>query len=127
MTIFKPLMQCHILEPLSGLGCDQSGCFLFGGSKSGRIFVWGINTGRLIRSWQAHYKSVTRLRVTSCDSFLISCSEDGIVKIWDICVIASDPFSDHSVHSTSTSTSIPSYRLINTAKPSNTFLNLSYL
>lgn len=40
-----------------------------------------VSTGRLLRSWAAHYKAVTSLRLSDDDSLLISASDDASVHV----------------------------------------------
>ena len=78
------IMQCHIQEITTAISSDIKGYFLCGGTKGGRIFIWEISSGVLIHSWQAHFKSITTITFTSCGNFLISTSEDGMVRVWDL-------------------------------------------
>lgn len=40
-----------------------------------------VGTGRLLRSWAAHYKAVTSLRLSDDDSLLISASDDASIHV----------------------------------------------
>ncbi|KAG5537160.1 hypothetical protein RHGRI_024556 [Rhododendron griersonianum] len=56
-----------------------------GSVAGGVIFFWPFNkvsSGRLLRTWCAHHKSLTCLSFSSDDSFLISGSEDGSIVVW---------------------------------------------
>lgn len=77
-------MQCHIQEITTTITSDIKGYYLCGGTKGGRIFIWEISSGTLLLSWQAHFKSITVMTFTSCGNYLISASEDGMVRVWDI-------------------------------------------
>jgi WD40 repeat protein len=78
------LMQCHIQEITTAIATDLNGFFLSGGTKGGRIFVWELSSGALVQSWQAHFKALTTMTFTPCGNFLISASEDGMVRAWDL-------------------------------------------
>lgn len=58
-------MQCHQQEIITALVADPNGNFLMGGSKTGRIYVWNIPNGHLLFVWQAHFKNITRLKLSS--------------------------------------------------------------
>jgi peroxiredoxin len=49
-------------------------------------FSWGVGgfvlSGELLCSWQAHFKGITRLKVTSL--FCVSVAEDGVGKMWEM-------------------------------------------
>eukprot|EP01041_Mallomonas_annulata_P004605 gene4605-9150_t len=75
-------MVCHVQEITTAISSDPSGTFLFGGTKGGRIYCWEISTGNLLQSWQAHFKMVSKLVVSCCGMYLVSSSEDGMVRVW---------------------------------------------
>ncbi|KAJ2556578.1 Pre-rRNA-processing protein ipi3 [Coemansia sp. RSA 1933] len=58
----------------------DKGAYLAAGAKSGRIIVWATASGRLLRSWDAHYGAVTSL--SSSKDVLVSGGEDAAVHIW---------------------------------------------
>jgi pre-rRNA-processing protein IPI3 len=43
-------------------------------------------TGRLLKKWRAHYRTVTCLVFTEDDSLLVSGSEDVSVRVWSLLV-----------------------------------------
>jgi WD40 repeat protein len=43
-------------EPLSAVACSPDGVFCAAGGASGALHLWETSTGRLLRSWPAHYK-----------------------------------------------------------------------
>lgn len=78
------LMQCHVQEITTAIASDMTGFYLCGGTKGGRIFLWELSSGALVQSWQAHFKSLTTVTFSSCCNFLISTSEDGMIRVWDV-------------------------------------------
>jgi pre-rRNA-processing protein IPI3 len=87
-------MQIHTQEIITALVADMTGTFLFAGGKKGWIFVWNITTGELLRSWQAHFKEVSRLAISADGELCISTSFDGMVKAWSLVQVLDvhDPF-----------------------------------
>jgi len=81
--------QCHVQEITTSLASDSSGTYLLGGTKRGWIYLWELASGRLLTSFQAHFKAVTQLTCTKRGEFFISASEDGMVRAWDLCEIVS--------------------------------------
>jgi pre-rRNA-processing protein IPI3 len=79
--------QCHIQEITTALACDPSGTYLIGGTKRGWIYMWELASGKLLTSFQAHYKSITQLHCTKREEFFFSASEDGMVRAWDLCSV----------------------------------------
>ena len=80
--------QPHFKSPMSELigpiCTTKSGTFCFGGGTSGRIYVWDVSTGELLKQFQAHYKAVKVLRLTSDDSSLVSGGGDSIINVWNV-------------------------------------------
>ena len=78
------LYQCHLQEIMVSVAADPSGRYFVGGSKKGWLYLWELSTGALINSWQAHFKSVTRVQFTRCGGYCMSVSEDGMARCWEI-------------------------------------------
>lgn len=43
-----------------------------------------VASGRLLKTWNAHYRAVTCLVFSDDDSLLVSGSEDGSIKVWSL-------------------------------------------
>jgi len=76
------LYKFTVPEKLSSTVITNNNNFFIGGSENGRIFVWEVSTGKLIKIIDGHYKAINVMKVTSDDSALITGSEDSIVKVW---------------------------------------------
>ena len=50
------LQRCFAVEPITAVACSLDGIYCAGGGQSGNIYVWEVPSGRLLRSWPAHYK-----------------------------------------------------------------------
>jgi pre-rRNA-processing protein IPI3 len=79
----QPHMQCHTQEITTALSSDHKNTLLFGGTKSGRIYCWDYSSGLLLNSFQAHFKSIHKIIVHPLLPYSITCSEDGMVRVWD--------------------------------------------
>ena len=44
------------VEPLTAVAATADGLYCAAGGVSGSIYVWEVSSGRLLRSWPAHYK-----------------------------------------------------------------------
>eukprot|EP00053_Salpingoeca_punica_P002320 m.37184 g.37184 ORF g.37184 m.37184 type:complete len:476 (+) comp11516_c0_seq1:158-1585(+) len=79
------LMKIPMPEPLSSVACTPDGIFCFGGCDSGKIYVWHIASGALLKIVSgAHYRRVTSLVLTRDSSALVSASEDATVRVWPL-------------------------------------------
>ncbi|XP_050215311.1 protein ROOT INITIATION DEFECTIVE 3-like [Mercurialis annua] len=83
-------VKCFPEEPIKPLICNREGTYLIGGGLSGDIYLWEVTTGRLLKKWRAHYRAVTCLVFTEDNSFLVSGSEDGSVKVWSLLMLFDD-------------------------------------
>jgi hypothetical protein len=55
------LQRCFAAEQLRCVAASPDGSLVAAGGASGRIYVWQAGSGRLLRSWPAHY----RVRLTA--------------------------------------------------------------
>ncbi|KAF6262097.1 quinon protein alcohol dehydrogenase-like superfamily [Scenedesmus sp. NREL 46B-D3] len=76
------LQRCFTQEPMTALAASPNGCYLVGGGSSGSLYCWETATGRLLRSWPAHYKAVSCLAFSDSGGLLVSAGEDTLVAAW---------------------------------------------
>jgi WD40 repeat protein len=69
---------------LTALAVTAGEEFLVGGTAEGGLYVWDLSSGDLLRQLEAHYKSVTVLRFTPTDQYLVSGSDDALVMVWSL-------------------------------------------
>ncbi|CAG7888494.1 hypothetical protein BRARA_A02191 [Brassica rapa] len=72
------------VESVKALAANSEGTYIVGGGASGDIFLWEVASGKLLKKWHAHYRSVTCLLFSGDDSLLVSGSEDGSVRVWSL-------------------------------------------
>lgn len=96
-------------EPITPLASNHSGTYLVGGGLSGEIYLWEVETGRLLKKWHGHNTAVTCLVFSEDDSLLISGFKNGSVRVWSLLMIFDDvrrreaskiyeySFSDHTL------------------------------
>lgn len=87
------LQRSFAVEKLAAVAATADGLYLAAGGASGTLYVWDLPTGRLLRSWPAHYKSVTCLSFLDGGNVLISGGEDTLVSVWllaDVLDVATD-------------------------------------
>ncbi|KAF5476578.1 hypothetical protein F2P56_003315 [Juglans regia] len=80
----QPPLRSYPVEAIGPLSCTNDGIYLAGGALSGNAHLWEIASGRLLKTWHAHHKSVNCLLFSNDDSLLISGSEDGMICVWSV-------------------------------------------
>lgn len=78
------LQRSFTLEPITAVVASPDGSFVAGGAASGTVYIWQTGTGRLMRSWPAHYKTVTALVFSQDGSLLLSGGEDTAAHCWTL-------------------------------------------
>ncbi|CAL8463828.1 g3362 [Coccomyxa elongata] len=76
------LQRSYAVEPIVALAASLDGTHCAGGGQSGTIYLWEVPSGRLLRSWPAHYKAVTALAFTDDGAVLVSAGEDTVACAW---------------------------------------------
>ncbi|XP_074557430.1 protein ROOT INITIATION DEFECTIVE 3-like isoform X2 [Curcuma longa] len=72
-------------EPIGPLISNVEGTYIIGGGSSGNIYLWEIFTGKLLKKWHAHYRSVNCLTLSKDDeSLLISGFPEHSLGVTDI-------------------------------------------
>lgn len=80
-----PVFRCAMGENITCLASSRpESTYIAGGSASGKLYLWEIGTGELLRIWQAHYKPVTAMTWSSCGTLLATSGADGIIHVWDV-------------------------------------------
>ncbi|TVU46444.1 hypothetical protein EJB05_05983 [Eragrostis curvula] len=72
-------------EPIQVLIADPEGSYLIGGGGKGNLFLWQVASGELLHTWHAHYRAVRCLALY--DYLLVSGSEDGSIRVWDLIML----------------------------------------
>ncbi|KAI9598981.1 quinon protein alcohol dehydrogenase-like superfamily [Syncephalis fuscata] len=78
----QPFIKFTIPEAGSAVVVSHSGIYCAMGTNTGRIYVWEVTSGTLLRVIDAHFKTVNVLRFTDDDAALVSGSADATVKVW---------------------------------------------
>ncbi|KAJ1538649.1 Pre-rRNA-processing protein ipi3, partial [Cladochytrium tenue] len=78
----QELTKFVLPERLRCMQSSRSGCYMIGGGESGRIYVWELGTGGLLRSADAHFKPVTAVSFAMDDSAFVTCSDDASAHVW---------------------------------------------
>ncbi|KAG9447161.1 hypothetical protein H6P81_013289 [Aristolochia fimbriata] len=83
-SLNKPqvLHRSYPLECIGPICSTKDGLFLVGGAPSGNAYIWEISSGKLLKIWRAHGKSLSCFSISGDDSLLISGADDGVVCVW---------------------------------------------
>ncbi|XP_054807733.1 protein ROOT INITIATION DEFECTIVE 3-like [Prosopis cineraria] len=79
----QPLWS-YPLEAIGPLSCTKDGTYLAGGAFSGNAYLWDVTSGKLLKTWRAHAKTLNRVLFSDDDSLLISSSDDGMICVWSL-------------------------------------------
>ncbi|KAI9249409.1 WD40-repeat-containing domain protein [Phascolomyces articulosus] len=69
-------------EKLVSIAASHRGDLVAGGTASGRVFLWQISTGLLLKVYEAHFRRITKLAFSGDDATLLTASEDATVHVW---------------------------------------------
>ncbi|KAJ1413276.1 WD40/YVTN repeat-like-containing domain superfamily [Sesbania bispinosa] len=79
----QPLLN-YTAEVVGPLSCTKDGVYLVGGALSGNAYLWDVTSGKLLKTWSAHNKSLKNMIFSDDDSLLISGSDDGMICVWSM-------------------------------------------
>lgn len=51
------LQRSFAAEPIVAVAASPDGSHVVGGGASGHLYLWQAGSGRLLRTWPAHYKA----------------------------------------------------------------------
>ncbi|KAF0694745.1 Aste57867_14421 [Aphanomyces stellatus] len=94
-----PHFKCHVTEPMGPMVTTADGNFCIAGGSSGKMYIWCVATGALLHVWDAHYKAVSALRLTSDDAFIVSGGDDAVVHVWRLLDLLDASSSDSALQS----------------------------
>ena len=83
-------LRCSTSERIGPLAVSKDGVFCCGGGASGRLYVWELGTGELLRVLGGHYKQVSSLAFSSDGAYLISGGQDAMVHVWSMATLVDE-------------------------------------
>ena len=78
----QPQYRCQAPERLSCIYATADGAHCVAGAGSGKLYLWQVASGKLLYTWDAHFRPVTALSATCADGYLLSAGEDAIINVW---------------------------------------------
>jgi len=69
---------------LEVVAVSHDGLYCAAGAPSGKLYLWQVATGRMLKAWDGHYKGVTALSWTTDAMFLLSGGEDALFSLWSL-------------------------------------------
>ncbi|EPB86973.1 hypothetical protein HMPREF1544_06191 [Mucor circinelloides 1006PhL] len=76
------LHKMNTAEKMVSVASSHQGQYLAAATVSGKVYLWHVPTGHLMRVFEAHYRRITRLAFSNDDSTLLTASEDAAVNVW---------------------------------------------
>ncbi|KAI9312159.1 WD40-repeat-containing domain protein [Dichotomocladium elegans] len=76
------LHKMPIPERLVSLTSSHRGTLVAGGTATGRVYIWQVATGLLLKVFEAHFRRITRLAFSGDDATLLTASEDAGIHVW---------------------------------------------
>ena len=76
-----------LVDVPNGFWCvrfSPNGQYAAAGTDGGALRIWNVRTGRLLKRWFGHRRTVQCLTFTPDGRGLVSGSSDGAVKCWDV-------------------------------------------
>lgn len=83
----QPHARCALPEKLTALAASADGGFMVGGGATGRVYLWEVPNGAMLRSWEAHYRAVSAIAFTDDGTHFVTGSEDSLLRAWPIAQI----------------------------------------
>ncbi len=74
----------HLKRPLYAVDINNQGEKVAVAGETRVIHIYNSKDGHLLQKLEGHHASVTNLKFSANDQRLVSSSEDGMIKIWDL-------------------------------------------
>ncbi|CEP07614.1 hypothetical protein [Parasitella parasitica] len=69
-------------EKMVSVASSHQGQYLAAATAGGKVYLWHVPTGHLMRVFEAHYRRITCLAFSNDDCTLLTASEDAAVNVW---------------------------------------------
>ena len=69
-------------EKMVSVASSHGGQYMAAATAGGKVYLWHISTGHLMRVFEAHYRRITCLAFSNDDATLLTASEDAAVNVW---------------------------------------------
>ncbi|KAK9008772.1 hypothetical protein V6N11_080250 [Hibiscus sabdariffa] len=89
-------LRSYTMEAICPISCTKDGIYIAGGAPSGNVYLWEVTSGRLLRTWHAHHKSLKCMVFSDDDSLLICGCTDGIICVWSMISLLDEELSGSS-------------------------------
>jgi pre-rRNA-processing protein IPI3 len=66
---------------LTAMKLSPSMKWLYAGSSNGKLFIWQLSSGNLLKYLDAHYRKINRLLCIQ-DDYIITAGDDSFIHIW---------------------------------------------
>lgn len=76
--------RCSAMEKMECLATSSDGLYCVGGSASGKLYIWEVASGAMLRYWDAHYSAVTAVSFTDDNLCLVSAERHAYIRAWRV-------------------------------------------
>ena len=80
----KAFMKCGTFEKINCLILSKNNEICIGGGNNGFVYVWLINTGKLLGKFKASNKSIRQIYLFNNDKKMVLSLYDSKLYLWDI-------------------------------------------
>ncbi len=81
---YVTLKTMAVKSPVQNIRFSPDGKWLAAGSQNGYVTLWEVETGKLLRRFWAHNKTVNEVTFSRDGKLLASAGADGLVNIWNL-------------------------------------------
>ena len=78
-------------EQLNIIKIFEKGDYIIGGSKTGMLYIWNIQSGELLTEISSHCDSIEHICISIDSSLFLTAWSNGIIKLWVLGDILSLP------------------------------------
>jgi pre-rRNA-processing protein IPI3 len=76
-------LKSQVGQRITAVAASADGSLVAGGSATGQLLLWEVESGRLLGTADAHFKPVSALAFTDDAAFIVSGGQDALLSAWE--------------------------------------------